>query len=115
MIENQTSYQPHNKMREIIRDNSQLLLTISRFDIAFGFGESTIEKTCQANHVDTDTFITVCNFLSGAPYNKSAISLHSLMNYLKATHASIMDVTLPNIRRNLIEAINYLLLSDKRF
>lgn len=107
MIEKQNTYLPRNKMRDIIRDNSLLLNTISRFDIAFGFGDSTIEQTCKANHVDVPTFLAVCNLLSGAPYDASSISLHSMMNYLQRAHTSFLDVTLPRIRHHLIEAINY--------
>ncbi len=43
-------------MRELIRDNACLLPAISRFDIAFGFGDSSIGAICQNNNVDTDTF-----------------------------------------------------------
>lgn len=115
MIYKQTAYMPQNKMRDLIRDNSQLLMTISRFDIAFGFGDSTVEQTCASNDVDTDTFLAVSNLLSGAPYNSASISLLSLMAYLKRAHSSILDITLPNIRHRLIEAINYSESNDAAF
>lgn len=38
-------YRPGNKMREIIADNNLLLMVISRFGIAFGFGDRTIRET----------------------------------------------------------------------
>ena len=99
-------YLPSNNMRELIRDNNLLLPVISRFDIAFGFGDNTINEVCHRNGVDTETFLTVCNFLSGKPYDVRAISLPSLMGYLKHAHTSFLDVTLPKIRRQLLEAIN---------
>lgn len=94
-------------MRELIRDNTLLLPAISRFDIAFGFGDHPVWQVCRDNGVDTNTFICVCNLLSGYTYDSSTISLPSLMGYLKRAHTSFLDVALPKIRHRLIEAINY--------
>lgn len=107
MIDKNIGYTPTNTMREILRDNSLLVLTISRFGIAFGFGDDTVETICKENGVDTYTFLTVCNLLSHYPYNDHALSLHTLMDYLKRAHSSFLDVTLPKIRLHLIEAINH--------
>lgn len=107
MIQNQTHYLPSNRMREIIRDNNMLLMAISRFDIAFGFGDSTIAEACAENGVDTPTFLAVCDLLSGCPEELPQVSLPSLMGYLRRAHTSFLDVTLPKIRHHLIEAINY--------
>lgn len=107
MIDKQRGYLPSNNIRELIRDNAMLLPAISRFDIAFGFGDSSIDKICRENGVDTSTFICVCNLLSGYDYSQSPVSLPSLMGYLKRAHISFLDITLPKIRHHLIEAINY--------
>lgn len=107
MIDKQRGYQPSNNMRELIRDNAMLLPAISRFDIALGFGDSSIDKVCRDNGVDTNTFICVCNLLSGYDYSRSTVSLPSLMGYLKRAHTSFLDIALPKIRHHLIEAINY--------
>lgn len=107
MIDKYKGYLPSNTMRELIKDNPLLLHVISRFDIAFGFGDNSIGRTCQSNRVDTDTFLCVCNLLSGYKYDNGTISLHSLMGYLKQAHTSFLDITLPKIRHHLIEAINY--------
>lgn len=106
-IDKKRGYSPCNRMRDLIRDNSMLLPAISRFDIAFGFGDNTVRQTCQENGVDVDTFLCVCNLLSGYDYDASGISLKSLMGYLKRAHNSFLGVTLPKIRHHLIEAINY--------
>lgn len=108
-------YASHNKMREIIIDNNLLLMVISRFGIAFGFGDKTIRETCDANGVDCSTFLAVANFISGKEYRDYQISLPSLMEYLKRAHASILDFSLPTIRRKLIEAINYVDTNDVLF
>lgn len=107
MIDKTKGYQASTTMRELIQDNSLLLPVISRFDIAFGFGDNPIEKVCQENDVDINTFLCVCNFISGYHYSDTDISLASLMGYLKRAHTSFLDVTLPKIRHRLIEGINY--------
>ena len=106
-IDSRQGYLPSNTMRELIRDNAHLLPAISRFDIAFGFGDAPVEKVCVENNVDTNTFLCVCNLLSGYSFEIDTISLPSLMGYLKRAHSYFLDVTLPKIRHNLIEAINY--------
>lgn len=108
-------YTPSNKMREIIIDNNLLLMVISRFGIAFGFGDKTIREACEANGVDCNTFLAVANFISRKEYRDYPISLHSLMEYLKRAHTSVLDFALPSIRRKLIEAINYVDTNDVSF
>lgn len=107
MIDRDKGYGSENTMREILHDNSLLVKTIGRFGIAFGFGEDNVSKVCSDNNVDTATFLTVCNLLSGYSYEADSISLESLMQYLKRAHASFLEVSLPEIRMQLIEAINH--------
>lgn len=110
-----SEYTPHNRMREIIVDNKLLLMVISRFGIAYGFGDSTIKEVCEANKVDCGTFLAVSNLLSSKYHWNYDISLQSLMGYLKHAHTSFMDFILPTIRRKLIEAINYSATNDVSF
>lgn len=106
MTDKQQGYNISDTMRELIRDNIMLLPVISRFDIPFGFGDSPIGEICRQNSVDADTFLCVCNLLSGYKYDASSISLHSLMGYLKRAHTSFLEIELPRIRHNMIDAIN---------
>lgn len=115
MIDRQSEYRPQNRMREIIVDNNRLLMVISRFGIAFGFGDKTVKETCEANDVDCNTFLAVSNLLSSGNYENYPISLHSLMGYLKHAHSSFIEFILPTIRRKLIEAINYSDTNDVSF
>lgn len=94
-------------MRELIRDNNLLLMTISRFDIPFGFGDNSVRNVCSAHNVDTDTFLAVCNLLSGREHEGYTVSLQSLMTYLKNAHSSFAQVAFPKLRHKIIEAINY--------
>lgn len=107
MIDLHSSYRAENTMRELIRDNNLLLMTISRFNIAFGFGDSSIRDACDANQVDCDTFLAVCNLLSGKEFAAYPVSLPALIEYLKRAHASFIEISLPKIRQKIIEAINY--------
>lgn len=107
MLNSRLPYRSSDRMRDILRDNYRLLTTISRFDIAYGFGEATVSQVCQLNKVDLPTFLAVCNLHSGTEVAPDSISLASLMGYLKRSHAAFLEVTLPKIRHHLIEAINY--------
>ncbi|MDE6498986.1 MAG: LuxR C-terminal-related transcriptional regulator [Muribaculaceae bacterium] len=107
MIDKSQGYMPTNTMRELIRDNALLLQAISRFDIAFGFGDQPVGRVCDENGVDTGTFLSVCNLLSGYRVDAENVQLAPLMSYLQRAHTSFLDVTLPRIRHLLIEAINY--------
>ncbi len=101
---NKNGYSGFNKMRDLVRDNAMLLPALSRFNIAFGFGDATVEEVCSNNGVDLNTFVNVCNLLSGYIYDENSISLPALMDYLKRAHTSFLEIELPKIRRNLVEA-----------
>jgi len=83
MVDKRQGYLPSHTMRELIRDNALLLPAISRFNIAFGFGDRTVRQICADNCVDTGTFLSVCNLLSGYACDSLKVSLDSLMGYLK--------------------------------
>ncbi len=107
MVDKRIGYQPSNSMRELIRDNNLVLMAIGRFDIAFGFGDASVKEVCLENNVDVDTFLAVCNLLSGYHFSIDRLSLHSLMGYLMRAHSTFLDYTLPKIKYSLLEAINY--------
>lgn len=105
MIDRQTGYRSSNTMREMVQDNNFLLHVISRFDIAYGFGDGTIQKICADNDVHTGTFLAVCNLISGYPFDVADTSLKALIGYLRHAHRSITTITLPHIRHHLMEGI----------
>lgn len=100
-------YLPTHSMRDLIRDNAMLLPAISRFDIAFGFGDASVVEVCKKNGVDVKTFLCVCNLLSGNEYLSTDVSLKPLMVYLRRAHSSFLDVQFPRIRAYLIDAVNH--------
>ena len=99
-------YKPTDKMRELVKDNSSLILVMGRFGISLGFGDKTIREVCKIHQVDERTFTEVANFCSGREHRFEAISLQALIEYLKQAHTYYLEFNLPNIRRKLIEALD---------
>lgn len=110
-----TTYTPGDRLRDIIDDNSLLLLVISRFSIPFGFGDSTVAEVCRENGVDCATFLAVANLVCGKTVPDAHISLPSLTGYLKKAHTYFLDFNLPQIRKKLIEAVNTADVTDVTF
>lgn len=110
-----TTYTPGDRLRDIIDDNSLLLLVISRFSIPFGFGDSTVAEVCRENGVDCATFLAVANLVCGKTVPDAHISLSSLTGYLKKAHTYFLDFNLPQIRKKLIEAVNTADVTDVTF
>lgn len=106
-MDNSNRYTADIEMRELIAENSNLLMIINRFGISLGFGDSTVRKVCADNNVDEKTFLTVVNFLTGRSYNLDKIKLESLLGYLEKAHDYFLEFNLPAIRRKLIEALDY--------
>ena len=93
-------------MRDLVKDNSALILVMGRFGISLGFGDKSVREVCRMHHVNENTFLEVVNFVSSKDYNYESVSLPSLIGYLKQAHEYYLDFNLPNIRRKLIEAID---------
>lgn len=100
-------YTAGNSMTDLIRDNPMLLPAVSRFGMAFGFGDLPVRTVCRNNGVDENTFLCVCNLLSGYSHDPASIDLATLMSYLKRAHASFLDIELPKIRHYLLDAVNF--------
>lgn len=105
-------YQESDRMSDLIGENYSMLMVMSRFGIALGFGEKNIGDVCRQNGVDACTFLTVVNFLvddSTAPVPveniSSCFSLEALMHYLHNAHDYFLNFRLPHLRRKLVEAI----------
>lgn len=108
-MKNQKLYEADDKMISLIRDNYDLLQMLGSFGISLGFGDKTVQETCEDNHVDTYTFLAVVNFTIngyGEFESDDQISVPTLMHYLEASHAYFLDFQLPFIRRELVESLN---------
>ena len=108
-MKNQKMYEADDKMISLIRDNYDLLQMLGSFGISLGFGDKTVQETCEDNQVDTYTFLAVVNFTingSGEYDDDERLSVPTLMHYLEASHAYYLDFQLPFIRRELQESLN---------
>ena len=108
-MKNQKMYEADDKMISLIRDNYDLLQSLGSFGISLGFGDKTVQETCEDNNVDTYTFLAVVNYTINGYGEFEAdelISVPTLMHYLEASHAYFLDFQLPFIRRELAESLN---------
>lgn len=105
-MDNSKGYKLTDKMRDLVKDNSALILVMGRFGISLGFGDKSVRDVCRIHNVNENTFLEVVNFVSDRDYNYESVSLPSLIGYLKQAHEYFLDFNLPNIRRKLIEAID---------
>lgn len=106
----QRKFSPSSKMNELIKEDTSLLLTITRFGFSLGFGDKTVNEVCISNNVDVYTFLAVVNFISDGSnqeeINHHDISINAVVVYLKNAHHFFLDFKLPLIRKKLIEAID---------
>ena len=108
-MRNQKMYEADDKMISLIRDNYDLLQMLGSFGISLGFGDKTVQETCENNHVDTYTFLAVVNYTINGYGDFEAderISVPTLLHYLEACHAYFLDFQLPYIRRELQESLD---------
>ena len=97
-------------MSDLICENYPMVLVMSRFGIALGFGEKNIGEVCRQNGVDACTFLTVVNFLTqdvSAPVMNvdKCLSIEALITYLHNAHDYFLNFRLPHLRRKLLESI----------
>ena len=108
-MKNVKMYEPQDRMITLIKDNYSVLQALSSFGINLGFGDKTVEETCQLNGVDCYTFLAVVNYtINNYAIDDSdeRISVPTLLHYLEASHRYYLDFQLPFIRRELQESIN---------
>ena len=100
-------YTASDRMSDLVCDDYRILLTMSRFGIALGFGDRTVDEVCRRSGVDTATFLAVVNqsFAEGAGGDCPDISLEAFLRYLHASHDYFLHYRLPDIRRKLTDAV----------
>ena len=103
-------YKETDKMSDLICDNYPMVLVMSRFGIALGFGEKNIGEVCRMSGVDPYTFLTVVNFLADEDitpeHDVRKLSVDDLIKYLHNAHDYFLNFRFPHIRRKLVEAIS---------
>lgn len=108
-MRNNKMYEGDDMMISLIRDNYNLLQSLGSFGINLGFGDKTVREVCESEGVDTYTFLSVVNFTINGyfhPDDAVKLSVPTLLKYLKASHTYYLDVQLPLIRRELVDALD---------
>lgn len=101
-------YEAEDKMLSLIRDNYNVLQSLSAFGISMGFGTKTVKEVCASHGVDTFTFLAVVNLTINGYHSKNDIhhlDVRTLLKYLRASHQYYIDFQLPFLRKELMEAL----------
>ncbi len=108
-MKSQKLYETDDKLISLIKDNYNVLQSLGSFGINLGFGDKTVKEVCEAQNVDTYTFLAIIN-LAVNGYKSfddfSKISIPTLMHYLHASHEYYLGFQLPFIRKELVEALD---------
>ena len=102
-------YESNDKMYTLMSSGHQLLQIISRFGIALGVGEKTIEEVCREYGLDTDTILAVINHDTHAK-----VDIPTLMIYVRNAHSYFLEFQMPRIKQELIAAISHLKMEELR-
>lgn len=70
-------YKSTDKMRDLVKENSALILIMGRFGISLGFGDNSVEEVCRIHNVDENTFLAVVNYVVNRKYDYRSLSLPS--------------------------------------
>lgn len=108
-MKNQKMYEADDKLISIIRDNYSILQSLGSFGINLGFGDKTVRELCEDQGVDTYTFLAIVNLTINGyrDYDDvERLSIPTLMQYLRASHAYYIDFQLPFIRKELQNALD---------
>ncbi|MDR3235176.1 MAG: hemerythrin domain-containing protein [Prevotellaceae bacterium] len=102
-------YKASDSMSGLIMEHYWMLWVISRFGIALGFGDKTIDEVCRENKIDTHTFLAIVNMrideIGTQNLTETNLSVEMLLTYLHNAHDYFLNYRLPSIRTELSEAI----------
>ena len=98
------------KMADLIEVNYHLLAVLTRFGIEGGFGEKTVRDICEKNHLDTDTFLLICNVYTHKDHEPSEEILRDghiddILRYLHQSHDYYMSNALVLLASTIEELI----------
>lgn len=111
-MEKSKAFSGADRLRDLIDENSDLMMVAARFGISLGFGDKTVKEVCAVDGVDERTFLAVCNLIDSRPHSVEVVSLTSLMGYLRSAHSYFLEFLLPSIRRKLLLAVSALPIDD---
>lgn len=99
-------YKGSDKICDLMSHEEDAIQIISRFGLAMGVGEQTIDEVCAAYGVHTPTFLAIVNYkvfrVKAIPAD---IDIQTLQRYLQNAHNYFLNFRLPRLRRALVEAL----------
>ena len=93
-------------MCQLMAQEHNAIMIISRFGLPMGVGEQTIEEVCAEHGVHCQTFLAVVNYkLHNIDVDVNSVDIDTLRTYLKNAHPYFVDFQLPRLRQALIGAL----------
>ena len=114
-------FKPTDRFYRIIECDYRLTQVVARFNITMGFGDKTVSEVCHMHNVDVHTFLAVINQVvydlaaSSKKVSLDLVNMGSLLDYLKRTHAYLVDHQLPRMRKTLFTAMDCSLQNEVAF
>ena len=118
---NAEQFRPSDRFYRIIECDYRLMQVVARFGIVMGYGEQTVSEVCHLHGVDVHTFLAVVNqvvgYLSESERTVSLdlVDVGALVDYLKRTHAYLLEHQLPRMRQTLFGAMDCSLQNEVAF
>ncbi|MDD4848615.1 MAG: hemerythrin domain-containing protein [Bacteroidales bacterium] len=103
---NNTLFTAKMKFADVLLINNNLILMLSRFGIALGFGDKNVDEVCRQYHVSTKFFLLLSNVYTFEDYlpTKSElmqIDMKEMIPYLLASHDYYLNERLQVIEQNM--------------
>ena len=103
-------YRETDKMSDLICENYPMVLVMSRFGIALGFGEKEYRRSMPPEWSRCLYFPDSRQFPDGRDFRSvtnvsNCLSIEALITYLHNAHDYFLNFRLPHLRRKLLEAI----------
>ena len=114
-------FKPTDRFYRIIECDYRLMQVVARFNITMGFGDKMVSEVCHMHNVDVHTFLAVINQVvydlaaSSKKVSLDLVNMGALLDYLKRTHAYLVDHQLPRMRKTLFTAMDCSLQNEVAF
>lgn len=121
MFMDSIEFKPTDRFYRIIECDYRLMQVVARFGIVMGYGEQTVSEVCHLHGVDVHTFLAVVNQVVGylleseRTVSLDLVDVGALVDYLKRTHAYLLEHQLPRMRQTLFGAMDCSLQNEVAF
>ena len=108
----QRTYSENMKLADLLESDYRLLSIISRLNIPFGFGETTVGEMCRRHRLSPELFLLICRIYSSdgnfrpEADNLSVGDLSDIMNYLHRSHIYYSETVIPRLGRRIGEMMD---------